>query len=72
VPLPAIRRTSLKEIVFEFDRADIRYSESRKFEIAAYMSQTPSVRVAVDGYTSRRASWCQEGSYGQQHTSDPG
>ena len=54
-PLPAIRWTSLKEIMFDFDRADIRYSESRKpAEIAAYMSQNPSVRLGIDGYTDSR------------------
>jgi outer membrane protein OmpA-like peptidoglycan-associated protein len=51
-PPPAIRRTSLKEIMFEFDQADIRYSKSRKFRrIAAHAGQYPSVRVAIDGYT---------------------
>jgi outer membrane protein OmpA-like peptidoglycan-associated protein len=55
LPLPAIRWTSLKEIMFDFDRADIRYSESRKpAEIAAYMSQNPSVRLGIDGYTDSR------------------
>ncbi len=54
-PLPAIRWTSLKEIMFDFDKADIRYSESRKpAEIAAYMSQNPSVRLGIDGYTDSR------------------
>jgi hypothetical protein len=42
----------LKEIVCEFDQADIRYSKSRKFRwIAAHAGQYPSVRVAIDGYT---------------------
>jgi outer membrane protein OmpA-like peptidoglycan-associated protein len=54
-PLPAIRWTSLKEIMFDFDRAEIRSSESRKpAEIAAYMSQNPSVRLGIDGYTDSR------------------
>jgi outer membrane protein OmpA-like peptidoglycan-associated protein len=73
VPLPAIRRTSLKEIVFGLDQADIRYSESRKFaEIAASMSQTPSVRVAIDGYVGAGRLDAQEGFHGAQHTSDRG
>ena len=51
-PGPAIRRTSLKEIVFELDQVDIRYSQSRKSRrIAAHTGQYPSVRVAIDGYT---------------------
>ncbi len=55
-PMPAIRWTSLKEILFDFDKTDIRYSESRKpAEIAAYMSQNPSVRLGIDGYTDLRA-----------------
>lgn len=54
-PLPALRWTSLKEILFDFDKADIRYSESRKpDEIAIYMSQNPSVRLGIDGYTDSR------------------
>jgi hypothetical protein len=61
-PLPAIRRTSLQDIVSESDQAENWYSESRKFaEIAAYMSQNPSVWVAIDGYTGRRASQCRGG-----------
>lgn len=36
--------------MFDFAKAGIRYSESRKrAEIAACMSQSPSVRVAIDG-----------------------
>jgi len=46
---------SLKEIMFDYDRSDIRYSESRKpSEVAAYMSQNPSVRLGIDGYTDVR------------------
>ena len=43
--------------MFDFDKADIRYSESRKpAEIAAYMSQNPSARLGIDGYTDSRSS----------------
>jgi peptidoglycan-associated lipoprotein len=46
---------SLKEIMFDYDRSDIRYSESRKpSEVAAYMNQNPSVRLGIDGYTDLR------------------
>ena len=42
--------------MFDYDRADIRYSESRKpAEIAAYVSQNPSVRLGIDGYTDSRS-----------------
>src|SRR5882724_6063049 len=54
-PLPAVRWTSLKDFMFDFDRSDIRYSESKKpAEIATYMSQNPSVRLGIDGYTDSR------------------
>jgi outer membrane protein OmpA-like peptidoglycan-associated protein len=56
-PLPAVRWTSLKDFMFDYDRSDIRYSESRKpAEIATYMSQNPSVRLGIDGYTDSRSS----------------
>jgi peptidoglycan-associated lipoprotein len=36
---------------------DLRYSESRKpAEIATYVSQNPSVRLGIDGYTDSRGS----------------
>ena len=42
--------------MFDFDRSDIRYSESRKpAEVAAYMSQNPSVRLGIDGYTDTQS-----------------
>ena len=51
-PMPGVRWMSLKEFMFDYDRSDIRYSESRKpAEVAAYMSQNPSVRLGVAGYT---------------------
>jgi outer membrane protein OmpA-like peptidoglycan-associated protein len=55
--LPAVRWTSLKDFMFDYDRSDIRSSESRKpAEIATYMSQNPSVRLGIDGYTDSRGS----------------
>ena len=46
------RWSSLKEFMFDYDRSDIRYSESKKpGEVAAYMSQNPSVRLGISGYT---------------------
>ncbi len=53
--LSGVRWMSLKDIMFDYDRSDIRYSESRKpAEVAAYMSQNPSVRLGIDGYTDSR------------------
>jgi outer membrane protein OmpA-like peptidoglycan-associated protein len=53
--LPGLRWMSLKDFMFDYDRSDIRYSESRKpAEVAAYMSQNPSVRLGIDGYTDSR------------------
>ena len=56
-PLPAVRWTSMKDFMFDFDRSDIRYSESKKpAEIATYMSQNPTARLGLDGYTDSRGS----------------
>ena len=53
--LSGVRWMSLKDIMFDYDRSDIRYSESRKpAEVAAYMGQNPSVRLGIDGYTDSR------------------
>lgn len=43
---------SLRDILFDFDTADIRSSELSKIsDIAAYVNQNPSVRVGIDGST---------------------
>jgi peptidoglycan-associated lipoprotein len=56
-PQPGIRWTLVKEFMFDYDRSDIRYSESRKpAEVAAYMSQNPSVRLGLAGYTNMQSS----------------
>ena len=53
---PSSRWTLVKEFMFDFDRSDIRNSESRKpAEVAAYMSQNPSVRLGLAGYTNRQS-----------------
>ena len=55
-PQPGFRWTLVKEFMFDYDRPDIRYSESRKpAEVAAYMSQNPSVRFGIAGYTDRQS-----------------
>ena len=55
-PQPEVRWTLVKEFMFDFDRSDIRFSESRKpAEVAAYyMSQNPSVRLGITGDTNRQ------------------
>jgi outer membrane protein OmpA-like peptidoglycan-associated protein len=48
----AVRWTSLKNIMFDYDKATIRPAEmSKTSEIATYMSQNPSVRLGIDGST---------------------
>jgi hypothetical protein len=54
-PMPRVRWMSLKEFMIRLRQVDIRYSESRKpAEVAAYMSQNPSVRLGIDCYTDLR------------------
>jgi outer membrane protein OmpA-like peptidoglycan-associated protein len=54
-PVPAAPATGwilLRDILFDYDTADIRPSETGKIsEIAAYVKQNPSVRVGIDGST---------------------
>ena len=46
---------SLREIIFDFDKAEIRPSEMTKItDIASYVSQNPGVRVGIDGSTDLR------------------
>ena len=55
-PQPGVRWTLVKEFMFDFDRSDIRNSESRKpAEVAAYMNQNPSVRLGITGDTNRQS-----------------
>jgi len=43
---------SLRDIMFDYDTADIRPSEMNKIsEVAAYLKQNPSIRVGIDGST---------------------
>jgi peptidoglycan-associated lipoprotein len=43
---------SLRDILFDFDTADIRPSELSKIsDIATYLNQNPSLRVGIDGST---------------------
>ena len=46
------RWTSLKDIMFDYDKAAIRPSEmSKASDIATYMNQNPSARLGIDGST---------------------
>jgi outer membrane protein OmpA-like peptidoglycan-associated protein len=43
---------SLRDIVFDFDKAEIRPSEMSKIsDIASYVNQNPGVRLGIDGAT---------------------
>ncbi len=43
---------SLREILFAYDKAEVRASEMSKIaDIAAYVNQNPGVRVGIDGST---------------------
>src|SRR6185503_14852929 len=43
---------SLRDIMFDYDTADIRPSEMNKIsEVADYLKQNPSIRVGIDGST---------------------
>ncbi len=54
-PGPAASETgwiTLRDIMFNFDTADIRPSEMNKIsDVAGYLKQNPSVRVGIDGST---------------------
>jgi peptidoglycan-associated lipoprotein len=54
-PGPAASETgwiSLRDIMFDFDTANIRHSEMNKIsDVAAYLKQNPSTRVGIDGAT---------------------
>lgn len=49
---PAGGWISLRDILFDFDTADIRTSELSKLsDVASYVNQNPSVRIGIDGST---------------------
>jgi outer membrane protein OmpA-like peptidoglycan-associated protein len=50
------RWTSFRDILFDFDRTNIRSSETSKVsEVVAYMKQNPSLQVGLDGYADPRS-----------------
>lgn len=53
---PGSSWVSLRDIVFEFDKASLRASEMTKIsDIAAYAKQNPGVRLGLDGATDLRS-----------------
>jgi peptidoglycan-associated lipoprotein len=51
----AVRWTSFKDILFDFDKSDLRVNETGKVaEVAHYMQQNPSVKVGIDGHADPR------------------
>lgn len=47
--------SSFKNILFDFDKSDVRSSETGKVsEIAAYLQENPSIQVGIDGYADPR------------------
>jgi peptidoglycan-associated lipoprotein len=50
-----MRWTSFKDILFDFDKSDLRANETSKVsEIAGYMQQNPSIKVGIDGHADPR------------------
>lgn len=51
----APRWTKFNDILFDFDKSDIRANEMSKVAaVAAYLKQNPSVQVAIDGHADPR------------------
>ena len=47
--------TKFKDILFDFDKSDIRSNETSKVaDIASYVKQNPSTMVGIDGYADPR------------------
>jgi OOP family OmpA-OmpF porin len=52
-----MRWTKFKDILFDFDKSELRSNETGKVsEIAVYLQQHPSVVIGIDGYTDPRGS----------------
>jgi outer membrane protein OmpA-like peptidoglycan-associated protein len=51
-PAPVAGWVSVRDITFDFDKADIRPSEMIKIsDVASYANQNPGVRIGIDGST---------------------
>ena len=47
--------TKFKDILFDFDRSDIRSNETSKVaDVASYVQQNPTTMVGIDGYADPR------------------
>jgi peptidoglycan-associated lipoprotein len=47
--------TKFKDILFDFDKSDLRSNETSKVsEIAAYLKDNPTTIIGIDGYTDPR------------------
>ena len=54
-PTPGGPWVSLREIGFDYDKAEIRHSEMGKIsDIASYVNDNPGVRLGIDGSTDLR------------------
>jgi outer membrane protein OmpA-like peptidoglycan-associated protein len=52
-----VRWTKFKDILFDFDKSELRANETGKVsEIASYLQQNPTVVVGIDGYADPRGS----------------
>jgi peptidoglycan-associated lipoprotein len=50
-------RRNLQDVLFDYDRADIRPSEISKLQMgAAYLKQNPNVRFTIEGHCDERGS----------------
>src|SRR6185369_9701693 len=47
--------TKFHDILFDFDKSDVRANETSKMaDIAAYLQKNPSTMIGIDGYTDPR------------------
>lgn len=50
-----MRWTKFKDILFDFDKSDVRSNETSKIaDIASYLQQNPSTLIGIDGYADPR------------------
>ena len=55
VPGAMMNWTSFKDILFDFDKSDLRANETSKVsDIVTYMQRNPAVKVGIDGHTDPR------------------
>jgi outer membrane protein OmpA-like peptidoglycan-associated protein len=67
VALPPSSWAAFRDIMFDYDTADVRTAEMAKIsEMAAYAQQNPTVRLGVDGYTDSRSMSFYNAALGQR------